>query len=303
MKVGLVLPLFSGEPERVLAFAERAERLGFDGVFAFDHLFPPGASSDRPSLEAFSTLSAVAARTERIAVGTLVTRATLRSAGMTAKLAASVDDVSHGRMILAVGTGDPIDEPEHRVFGIPYLDKAERREHLVETVRAVRALLDSRPWPGGTHVPAMSGPLLPRPASPGGPPIWIGGFADAVVRLAAREADAWNGWGMGLDEFTRKARLLEEESGGRSVSATWAGIVVVGRDDAEVAQLLDARNHRHLESDVWAGTTASLREWLENLGRVGASWAVLVPGGPPDRVELIATEVLPGLRPDPWAEP
>jgi alkanesulfonate monooxygenase SsuD/methylene tetrahydromethanopterin reductase-like flavin-dependent oxidoreductase (luciferase family) len=222
---------------------------------------------------------------------------------MIAKLAASVDGVSHGRMILAVGTGDPIDEPEHRVFGIPYLDKAERREHLVETVRAVRALFDSRPWPGGTHVPAMSGPLLPRPASPAGPPIWIGGFADAVVRLAAREAEAWNGWGMGLDEFTRKARLLEEESGGRSVSATWAGIVVVGRDDAEVAQLLDARSHRHLESDVWAGTTASLREWLENLGSVGASWAVLVPGGPPDRVELIATEVLPGLRPDPWAEP
>ena len=303
MKVGLVLPLFSGEPERVLAFAERAERLGFDGVFAFDHLFPPGASSDRPSLEAFSTLSAVAARTERIAVGTLVTRATLRDAGMIAKLAASVDGVSHGRMILAVGTGDPIDEPEHRVFGIPYLDKAERRDHLVETVRAVRALFDARPWPGGTQVPAMSGPLLPRPASPGGPPIWIGGFADAVVRLAAREADAWNGWGMGLDEFTRKARLLEEESDGRAVSATWAGIVVVGRDDAEVAQLLDARSHRHLESDVWAGTTASLREWLENLGRVGASWAVLVPGGPPDRVEVIATEVLPGLRPDPWAEP
>lgn len=303
MKVGLVLPLFSGDPERVLAFAERAERLGFDGVFAFDHLFPPGASPDRPSLEAFSMLSAVAARTERIAVGTLVTRATLRSAGMIARLAASVDGVSHGRMILAVGTGDPIDEPEHRVFGIPYLDKAERRDQLVETVRAVRALFEARPWPGGTHVPAMSGPLLPRPPSRGGPPIWIGGFADAVVRLAAREADAWNGWGMGLDEFTRKAGLLEAESGGRSVSATWAGIVVVGRDDAEVAQLLDARSHRHLESDVWAGTTGSLREWLENLGSVGASWAVLVPGGPPDRVELIATEVLPGLRPDPRPEP
>jgi alkanesulfonate monooxygenase SsuD/methylene tetrahydromethanopterin reductase-like flavin-dependent oxidoreductase (luciferase family) len=299
VKIGLVLPLFSGEPERVLAFAERAERLGFDGVFAFDHLFPPGASPDRPSLEAFSTLSAVAARTKRIAVGTLVARATLRSAAMIAKLAVSVDGVSHGRMILAIGTGDPIDEPEHRVFGIRYLDKAERREHLVETVQAIRALFEARPWPGGTHVPAMSGPLLPRPASRGGPPLWIGGFADAVVRLAAREADAWNGWGMGLEGFTRKARLLEEEAGGRPVSATWAGIVVVGRDDAEVARLLEARRHRHLESDVWSGTTAALREWLENLRSVGASWAVLVPGGPPDRVELIATEVLPGLRPEP----
>jgi alkanesulfonate monooxygenase SsuD/methylene tetrahydromethanopterin reductase-like flavin-dependent oxidoreductase (luciferase family) len=104
---------------------------------------------------------------------------------------------------------------------------------------------------------------------------------------------------MGLDEFTRKARLLDEEAVGRSVSATWAGIVVVGRDDAEVARLLDARSHRQLESDVWAGTTASLLAWLRDLRGAGASWAVLVPGGPPDRVELIATKVLPELRGDP----
>jgi alkanesulfonate monooxygenase SsuD/methylene tetrahydromethanopterin reductase-like flavin-dependent oxidoreductase (luciferase family) len=296
VKVGLVLPLFSGGPERVLAFAARAEELGFDGVFAFDHLFPPGAPADRASLEAFAMLSAVAAVTSRITVGTLVTRATLRSPGMIAKLAAAVDDVSGGRMILAIGTGDPIDEPEHRAFGIPYLEKTERREHLVETVRAVRALFEGRPWPGGERVPAMPGPLLPAPVTPGGPPIWIGGFADAVVRLAAREADAWNGWGMGHDEFARKARLLREAAAGRAVSATWAGIVVVGRDDAEVERLLAHRGARGLEPSVWAGTTGSLRAWLDDLRGAGASWAVLVPGGPPDRVELVATEVLPHVR-------
>ena len=84
MNVGLVLPLFSGDAERVLAFARRAEERGFDGVFAFDHLFPPGAPADRPSLEAFASLAAVAARTSRVAVGTLVTRATLRPPGMLA---------------------------------------------------------------------------------------------------------------------------------------------------------------------------------------------------------------------------
>jgi alkanesulfonate monooxygenase SsuD/methylene tetrahydromethanopterin reductase-like flavin-dependent oxidoreductase (luciferase family) len=115
--------MFSGDAARVLAFARRAEERGFDGVFAFDHLFPPGASPDRQSLEAYATLSAVAAGTTRIAVGTLVTRATLRSAGMLAKLAAAVDDVSGGRMILGIGTGDPIDELEHRVFGIEYLGR------------------------------------------------------------------------------------------------------------------------------------------------------------------------------------
>ena len=166
-----MLPLFSGDAERVLAFARRAEERGFDGVFAFDHLFPPGAPADRPSLEAFASLTTVAAQTSRAAVGTLVTRATLRSPGMLAKIAASIDDVSGGRMILGIGTGDPIDEPEHRVFGLEYLGKAERREHLVETVRAIKALYAGVPWEGGSYVPAMTGPLLPPPVRPGGPPI------------------------------------------------------------------------------------------------------------------------------------
>jgi alkanesulfonate monooxygenase SsuD/methylene tetrahydromethanopterin reductase-like flavin-dependent oxidoreductase (luciferase family) len=288
--------MFSGDAGRVLAFARRAEERGFDGVFAFDHLFPPGASPDRPSLEAYATLTAVAAGTSRIDVGTLVTRATLRPAGMLAKLAAAVDDVSGGRMILGIGTGDPIDELEHRVFGIEYLGKAERREHLVETVRAIKALHGGVRSDGGSYVPAMTGPLLPPPVRPGGPPIWIGGFADAVVRLAAAEADAWNGWGMGVVEFTRKVRLLREAAGGRPVSATWAGIVVVGRDDNEVGRLLDQRSARGLEPGVWSGTTPSLRIHLDALAAAGSTWAVLVPGGPPDRLDVIAEEVIPGLR-------
>jgi alkanesulfonate monooxygenase SsuD/methylene tetrahydromethanopterin reductase-like flavin-dependent oxidoreductase (luciferase family) len=289
--------MFSGDAARVLAFARRAEQRGFDGVFAFDHLFPPGASPDRQSLEAYATLSAVAAGTSRIAVGTLVTRATLRSAGMLAKLAAAVDDVSGGRMILGIGTGDPIDELEHRVFGIEYLGKADRREHLVETVRAIRSLYRGVGWGGGSHVAAMTGPLLPPPMRPGGPSIWIGGFADAVVRLAAAEADAWNGWGMEVGEFTRKVRVLREAAGERPVSATWAGIVVVGRDDDEVGRLLDRRNTRGLEPGVWSGTTASLRTHLDALAAAGSTWSILVPGGPSDRLDVIAEEVLPELRP------
>jgi alkanesulfonate monooxygenase SsuD/methylene tetrahydromethanopterin reductase-like flavin-dependent oxidoreductase (luciferase family) len=286
--------MFSGDAGRVLAFARRAEELGFDGVFAFDHLFPPGASPDRPSLEAYATLTAVAAATSRIAVGTLVTRATLRRAGMLAKLAAAVDDVSGGRMILGIGTGDPIDELEHRVFDIEYLGKTERRDHLVETVRAIKALYGGARWDGGSYVPAMTGPLLP-PVRPEGPPIWIGGFADAVVRLAAAEADAWNGWGMGVEEFSRKVRLLREAAGERPVSATWGGIVVVGRDDDEVGRMLDRRRARGLEPAVWSGTTASLRVHLDALADAGSTWSVLVLGGPPDRLDVIADEVLPEL--------
>jgi len=299
VKVGLVLPLFSGDAGKVLAFARRAEELGYDGVFAFDHFFPPGASSDRASLEAFSMLAAIAASTERISIGTLVTRASLRPVGLLAKLAASLDGMSDGRMILGIGSGDPIDRPEHATYGLTYLEKAERRSHLVETVRAVRTLFRGEGWAGGEWVGHLAGPLLPAPVGPGGPPVWVGGFADAVVELAAREADAWNGWGMSIPEFAGKAGLLRRTAAahGRTAEATWAGIVVVGRDEDEAGAMLNDRYKKGmLETNVWAGAVHSLTWWLEGLGTAGATWAVLVPAGPPDRPEMIATEVFPHMR-------
>src|SRR5262245_31434814 len=294
MKVGLILPLFSGDAGRVLSFAVRAEELAFHGVFAFDHLFPPGNDPERPVTEAFATLGAVSARTSRVAVGTLVARAALRNAGMLAKLATTLDDASGGRMILGVGAGDAGNDLEHRTFDIPTPAQAERREHLEETVRCVRALFEGRNWPGGSHVPAMAGPLLP-PARDGGPPIWVGGSSDSVVRLAAREANAWNGWQMKPDAFANKARLLRDEAGGRDVDATWAGVALVGRDDADVAELVDERRRRGLVARAWTGTTDSLRAGIADFERAGATWVVFALAGPRDRLELVGSEVMPAL--------
>ncbi len=301
MKVGLVLPLFSGDAKRVVAFAQHAEGLGYDGVFAFDHFFPPGAPSDRASLEAFSILAAVAASTTRLKVGTLVTRASIRPPGLVAKMATSIDGISGGRMILGVGTGDPIDKPEHEAFGLAYLEKAGRREHLVEVVRALKALFRGEAYRGGDRIPPITGPLLPRPiAQAGGPPVWIGGQADEVVRIAAREADAWNGWGLSIPEFARKTNVLREASAeaGRTVEATWAGIVVVGESEDEAGAMLNARYKKGmLETNVWAGSADSLTWWFEGLETAGASWAVLVAAGPVDRADLVAYRVFPNMRP------
>jgi alkanesulfonate monooxygenase SsuD/methylene tetrahydromethanopterin reductase-like flavin-dependent oxidoreductase (luciferase family) len=288
-----MLPLFSGDPDRVLSFARRAEELGFDGLFAFDHLFPPGAPPERPSIEAFATLGAVAAVTREPRIGTLVTRASLRSAGLLAKLAAAVDAASGGRMILGIGTGDAGSVPEHVTFGLSLLETAERRVQLVETVDAVRALFRGERWEGGTHVPAMSGPLLPPPVTVGGPPIWIGGASQAAVRLAAAHADAWNGWGLDTDRFARRTAMLREAASGsgRSVEATWGGIVVVGRDQDETDELMRERERKGLPTNVWSGTARSLRDRLDALEAAGATWAVLGPGGP-RQFEAIGAEAL-----------
>ncbi len=299
LRVGLVLPLFSGSAQKVMAFAARADALGYDGVFAFDHFFPPGAAPDRPSLEAFTTIAAVAAAFPGLHVGTLVTRAQLRPAGLIAKMAASIDEIAAGRMILGIGTGDPIDRPEHQAFGIRSLTKQGRRAHLTETVRALKSLFAGEPWDGGELVTRMEGPLLPRPERPGGPPIWVGGQSDEVVRIAGRVADGWNGWGLAPPQFEEKAAVLAESSSeaGRRATPTWAGITLVGADDHEADELLERRRTKGLpEAGVWVGGSEAFAAHLRALGQAGATWAVVVPAGPADRVELIAERVLPAVR-------
>jgi len=295
MRIGLVLPMATGDIERVLAFARRAEDLRFDGLFAFDHLFSPGAPSDRPNLEAYATLAAVASSTSRVTVGTLVTRASLRSAGMLAKQAVTLDDVSGGRFVLAIGTGDAVGRAEHEVFGLRYLAPTIRREHLAQTVRALRALFGGEPWPGGEHVPPIDGALLPASRTPRGPRIWVGGKSEGAVRVAAREADGWNGWGLAAPVFADRARLLASGAEGRAVEPTWGGAVVVGDDAAHADRMIADRRARGL-GQAWAGSADRATAWLAELRDAGATWAILLAAGPADRVELIAERMLPSFR-------
>ena len=303
MKIGLVLPLFSGKVERVLEAAREAEELGFDGAFVFDHFFPPGGSRDRPSLEAFTTLAAVGASTEAITLGTLVTRASLRPAGLLAKTASWLDVATGGRLVLGIGTGDPIDRGEHEAYGIPMLGRTERRAHLEETIRALKALFSGERFEGGRYVPPLAGPLEPPPLQQGGPPIWLGAQAEEVVRMAGRIADGWNGWGLGIDAFTERAEMLfgEAEAAGRAAEATWAGIVLVGQDETETTELIERRKARGMEGNIWAGTAAELTRFVAALEAAGAAWVVVVPAGPKDRAALIGREVLPALSKRPVA--
>jgi alkanesulfonate monooxygenase SsuD/methylene tetrahydromethanopterin reductase-like flavin-dependent oxidoreductase (luciferase family) len=298
LNVGVILPMFSGDAEKVIAAARSSEALGFDGVFVFDHFFPPGGSPDRPALEAFTTLAAVAASTERPKVGTLVTRAVLRPPGLLAKMMSTIDLISGGRTILGIGTGDPIDLPEHHAFGFPNLSIRERRAHLAETVAALKALFEGKAYGGGEHVPSLAGPLLPPPVQAGGPAVWVGAQSDEVVRFAGRVADGWNGWGLGPDEFRVKATLLAEESeaAGRTTEATWAGIVLVGEDEAEVQALLEKRRRSNMIDALgWSGTAERFVEHLRQLADAGATWAIMVVAGPAGRRELISERVLPDL--------
>ena len=289
MKLGISLPVFTADVSRPLAIADRCAALGVDGVFSPDHLFPPvfypPSGPDRPALEPFALLAAVAARHPSISVGTLVTRVTLRPPGLLAKEAAALDAMTGGRAILAVGSGDRASLPEHETYGIPFPAVADRLRLLEESVTAMRALFEGRGWPGSDLVPPMAGPLAPA----GAPELWVGGLSESVIAIAARTADAWNGWGQDPGAFAASAARLRELADGREVAPTWGGIALVGEDRADLDRLLAEREVRGLPRDgLWAGTADELRSFAQRLAEAGATWCILLPVGPADRLDLIA---------------
>ncbi len=282
MNLGLVLPLTSADPGAALAAAARAADAGYDGIFSSDHLIPPGRQSG-PTLEVFSILSAIAATVPGVSVGTLVARVSLRPAGLLAKQAAMLDHLSGGRAILGLGTGDKLSFHEHEAFGIALPTVAARRLLLEETANACRALFAKTPWTGGEMVPAMSGPLLP----PGSPAIWVGGASESAVDIAGRVADAWNGWGLDLEGFRARAGRLRGTP--RTPDPTWAGIVLVGEDRADLDRLLADRLARKRPLDeIWTGTRDELRAFAADLEGSGATWLIALVSGPADRIDLVA---------------
>jgi alkanesulfonate monooxygenase SsuD/methylene tetrahydromethanopterin reductase-like flavin-dependent oxidoreductase (luciferase family) len=289
LKLGISLPVFNDDPGRPLAVAARCAALGVDGVFSPDHLFPPvfypPSGPDRPALDPFALLAAVSARHPTLRVGTLVTRVTLRPPAQLAKQAAALDAMGRSRAILALGSGDRASLPEHETFGIAFPSAADRVAILEETARALRSLFDGRAWEGGPHVPPMAGPLLP----PASPEVWVGGTSEAVIGVAARTADAWNGWGLDLEAFATASRRLHALAGGRVVVPTWGGIALVGTDRSELEGLVRARERsgRSLEG-VWVGTAGDLVAFAEGLEAADARWLIVLPIGPEDRLDLIA---------------
>ena len=283
MKLGLSLPMFTADVGRPLAAAARAAAAGYDGVFAPDHLFPPGAPA-RPALEPFAILAAVAARHPDLHVGTLVSRVSLRPAGILAKQAAGLDQMSGGRGVLGLGAGDSVSKAEHEAFGIPFASVSDRVELLAETVSAMRRLFEGDPWAGGSHVPPIAGPLLP----PGHPELWVGGRSRDVIAVAARSADAWNGWAMDAEGFEAAAAELRGLADGRPVFPTWGGIALVANDPTELERLREARRAEGRSMDVWQGDATAFRSFAERLEEAGCGWIVVLPVGGEDRIEVVA---------------
>ena len=193
LRVGVQLPEVEREvrwPEYV-AMARRAEELGYDALWLGDHLlyrFDDGSSHG--PWEAWTMLAAMAASTSRIKIGPLVAATAFHNPAMLAKMAATVDEISGGRLVLGLGAG--WNETEFRAFGFPFDHRVARFEEAFTIIRTL--LRDGAIDFDGTYFQARDCELLPRPARPGGPPLLIGSRGERMLRITLPHADAWNVW-------------------------------------------------------------------------------------------------------------
>jgi alkanesulfonate monooxygenase SsuD/methylene tetrahydromethanopterin reductase-like flavin-dependent oxidoreductase (luciferase family) len=288
VRYGLFLSAFTSEPRKPLDVARRAAAAGYDAVFVYDHLFPPGAP-DRPSVEPFTLLAAAAAANPGVGVGVLVSRAGYRPLGILAKETASLSLLSGRVAILGLGLGDRFGRAEHAVAGLPFPPIEERTTLLEETALAMRTVFRGERWPGGTMTDRLDGPLLPVASAD----VWLGGTSARVARSAARAGNAWNGWGMSIEAFEERAAQLAvwAREVGRDpleVPPTWAGIVLLGRDTADLTAQEERRVAAGGSLDIWRGTVDDLRRLRDRVIATGATWMVPLAAGTADRLDLIA---------------
>jgi len=250
-----------------LALALAAETAGLDGVFRSDHYRSIVRGEPAGSLDAWATLAALAARTERIRLGTMVSPVTFRHASVLAKNAVTVDHVSGGRVELGIGAGWY--EAEHESYGFPFetqrtrLDELDRQ--LAEIVRQWTEADDVRPAP------------LQQPR----PPIIVGGKAKPrTVAAAVRYADEYNTTFPSVEEAGERARVVAEaaRAAGRApLRFSMMTGCVVGRDDAEVRERIAAwrKVRRRGDEPPICGTVDEVASRLRDYEAVGVERSML----------------------------
>jgi F420-dependent oxidoreductase-like protein len=295
-----------------LAVADACERFGFEGLFTSDHYLSVVGARGRGSNDAWATLAALAARTERIRLGTLVSPVTFRHPAVLAKLATSVDLISSGRVDLGIGAGWW--EEEHRTHGFPFPPVADRMEMLEEQLEIVHGLLTQDRFSfEARHYALEDCDFLFKPVQRPHPPVIVGGKGGPrIARLVARWADEFNTVGGSPQEVAERfARVRDAvDTAGRDQSTvvtslmTW---VYVGADEDEFrarverARMLDPDPGsfeaalEELSKDCIVGTPERAAERISEYASAGVQRLVLNHELFDDleMLELLATEVLP----------
>jgi len=290
----------------LLAVAQHAEKLGFDGFFRSDHYVKMGdqvSGLPGPS-DAWITLAGLARETSTIRLGTLVNSSTFRYPGVLAISIANVDDMSNGRVELGLGAGWFNDE--HTSYGIPFPALGERFDRLEEQLAIVTGLwgtpIDQTFNFSGKHFQLTNSPALPKPVQSPVPIIIGGGGPKRTPALAARYASEFNLPFSSLDAFVQqcdrvKAACNEIGRDPNSLVYSTALIVCVGKNDADVKRRAAflGREVDELKLNGVCGTPAEAIEKLQSWKASGAerTYLQVLDLSDYDQLDLIASEITP----------
>ncbi len=226
----------------VLAITQHAEESGWDGAYFADHFMPNDMTGDTPldgpTLECWAVLAGLAASTTRIRVGSLVCGNTYRHPAVLANIAAAVDNLSNGRLVLGLGAGWQLNE--HKAYGIDLFDTRTRLDRFEEACAIVRSLLDNeRTTFNGKHYTITDAPNQPAPVQSPLPLLVGGGGEKRTLRIAAQYAQEWNVWGT-PELCAQKASVLEQhcEALGRdpsTIAHSTQGLVYLSEDEEWLA--------------------------------------------------------------------
>lgn len=305
VEFGIYLPQAALGFEDILGRALEVERLGYDALWLYDHLYAPGLPRV-PSLEAWTLATALLARTSRLRVGHLVSCNNFRHPAVLAKMAATLDVISGGRLEFGIGSGSVA--LEHEQAGLPWGPPGERSERLGESLEII-----TRMWAGpagttweGKHYAVRDLPGLPAPVQRPRPPVHVGGAGPTfTLPLVARYADVWNVPTYALDRMEQLSAALDAECEriGRdpaSIRRSVEAVLVIAPPSELEGALARARRHYGdpgfgLDAGGLAGTPAQVTGRIGELVDAGFSSFVFFTH---DRastptLELFAEEVMP----------
>ncbi len=286
LRFGLFLSQASKTWAQVLDDFVMAEELGFDHAWLVDHLVDTDGAPEDGCLEGWTLLAAIAARTERIRLGVLVSSNTFRHPALLLKEAVTIDHISGGRLILGIGTG--WHEDEHRRFGIDLPAPPERVDRFEEAIELISLLMSQeRTTFEGRFYRLDDARLEPPPVQRPRIPILIAAHRPRMLRIAARYADQWDTFAAlpGTATDGVEAEMAER------IAALDEACREIGRDPAEIRR------------STWA-TSAALRspdaylDFVRRHYRLGFTDFSTVRPGPGDEnvLRTIARDVIPELR-------
>jgi probable F420-dependent oxidoreductase len=292
-------------PREQFELVRRVEALGFDSVWCGDHL-----SFNLPLYESLTLLASYVPITERIRLGSAVYLLALRPPAVAAKVTSTLDALSGGRLIFGVGVGGE-NPREFEVVGVPHHERGAR---VTEAIDVVRTLWRETPASFQGRFTRFEGVSIdPKPAQPGGPPIWVGGRSDAALARAGRQGDGWVSYVVAPERYAQSLGKIRAaaEAAGRSLDGfTCAHLtfITVGRDyETARAQWVKRLSMRYAQDFGplagrygVIGTPAQCLEQLARFQAAGCGYfllnAICDPPEEREQLEVIGADVLPRLR-------